>query len=82
MEEPLAVMVTTGPSYIDQDGCLVDSGEYVAALYETYQADREAIDTWSTFTLPDAHQSAHRYALTAQVAAEDAWVRDIEKLEM
>lgn len=40
----LAVMHNTGPARLDSDGCIVESGEYVAAMYESYAADREWAD--------------------------------------
>ena len=39
--DALAVMTNTGDAHLDYEGCLVESGEYVAALYESYAADQE-----------------------------------------
>lgn len=75
----LQVISNTGPARLDSDGAMIDSGEYVAALYESYVADQEA---WTDETSPAYNTlSASRYAGTAGRLAEELWERDIEELE-
>ena len=72
--EPLEWMRTTGPARLDVYGCIVDSGEYVAALYESYAADYEFAYEYGT-------DSMSLYASAAQLVAEDLWTRDCEELD-
>jgi hypothetical protein len=73
MYVPAQEMITTGPAYLDRDGVVVDSGEYVAALYESWAADIE----WSQ---DDHNDVAGHYAHTAQDVAEELWTRDMHEL--
>jgi len=70
--EPLHHMTRTGSAIIDADGVMIESGEYVAALYETYAADADASD----------YRNGHnaQYQVTAQGLAEDLWTRDIHEV--
>lgn len=89
--DALAIMHNTGDAYLDHEGCIVESGEYVAALYESYAADQE----WSSGTtyLNDdelfdtgvieygtALASLGRYCRAAQMVAEELWTRDVEEV--
>lgn len=67
----LAVMDNTGPAYFDRYGIMVESGEYVAAQYESAAADVE----WSE----GAGVSAG-YCVAARRAAEALYARDLEEL--
>lgn len=60
---PLEVVATAGDAHLDYWGCVVPSGEYVAALYESYAADLE--------------ETPGQYASAAKSATEDLWVRDV-----
>lgn len=51
--EPLQEMITTGPARLDYEGCMIDSGEYVAALYESYAADHEWNEGETYVTRPE-----------------------------
>src|SRR4051812_22783011 len=68
--EPLQEMVNVGPARLDHEGCVVDSGEYVAALYESYAADHEYAETYPLHKTGDVHivHVAH-YATAAQMVA-------------
>lgn len=61
--DALAVMHTTGPAHLDREGCLVESGEYVAALYESYAADREWSRGETYLTRPPGMPVASWYEL-------------------
>lgn len=50
--DPLHFMVNTGEARLDGEGVMVDSGEYVAALYESYAADNEWSDGNTAITRP------------------------------
>lgn len=89
---PLAIMNTLGDAYLDYDGNMVDSAEYVAALYESYAADHEYVSAMqerygshrTAFPVPpvnSAQASAGDYATTAQNSAEELWTRDIERVQ-
>lgn len=83
--DPLHAMINTGAARLI-DGTMIESGEYVAALYESYAADHEYVDTFN------AHKIDHRsvteydvthaagYASTAQELAEDLWTRDLHEV--
>jgi hypothetical protein len=75
MYEPLETMITTGDARIDRDGCLTSSGEYVAALYESYAADMEFAPEYDTDSLSLYAASA------AEVIADDLWRRDVESTQ-
>lgn len=89
---PLCEMRTTGPARMDWEGCIVDSGEYVAALYETYAADHEWVDAMQerygsavVYPTPPVNSplaSMGDYCTTAQRVAEDLWTRDVEDVTM
>lgn len=77
--EPLQQMVTTGSARLDHDGCMIDSGEYVAALYESYAADHEAARTrMGRHATPEIAYAMDGYAHAAQVLAEELYARDVE----
>jgi len=74
-------MVNTGPARLDQDGAMVDSGEYVAALYESYAADQEYLEAVRLYPrYSPERESASAYAGTAEDAAEEQWRADLEEL--
>lgn len=86
--EPLMVMTTTGPAYYDHDGCIIESGEFVAALYESYAADLEYVeamrerygDRRTTYPVPPVNSPESMlgsYASAAQRAAEERWTEDL-----
>lgn len=82
--EPLETMITTGPARLDRDGALTSSGEYVAALYESYAADYEWNDAPVGRTLVEHAQILRAmswYAHVAQELAEDLWQRDCESVQ-
>lgn len=81
-EDALQVMSNTGPAYLDSTGAMVDSGEYVAALYESYAADHEYVDAITRYGsgYNETHKVMARYAHTAGNVAEDLWTRDLESL--
>lgn len=78
--DALHVIDTTGAAKLDQDGCIVESAEYSAALYESYAADHEYGEAYAAGVREPA-VSASLYASTAQHLAEDLWTRDIRDVE-
>jgi hypothetical protein len=77
MYEPLIVMRTTGAARLDPEGCIVESGEYVAALYESAAADAEYVEANNRHP---GNAVPGDYAHAAQVLAEELWTRDVESL--
>lgn len=75
-----AMINTRDYAVIDFQGVMVPSGEYVAALYESYAADTEPGDTSRTPEAYENNVSMTRYATTAARLAEDLWTRDVESL--
>ena len=74
-------MINTGPARLDQDGVMVDSGEFVAALYESYAADQEYLEAVRLYPrYSPERESASAYAGTAEDVAEEVWERDAEGL--
>ena len=67
---------------IDVHGVMVPSGEYVAALYESYAADTQDLDTSRTPEAYERNGSMNAYANTAARLAEGLWVRDIESVSI
>jgi hypothetical protein len=84
--QPLHEMTTTGAARLSADGALIESGEYVAALYESYAADHEYVDTFDAYKAYARHVTeydithAAGYANTAQTLAEDLWTRDLHEV--
>ena len=75
-----AMVNTRDYAVIDFHGVMVPSGEYVAALYESYAADTQDYDTSRTPEAYEANVSMNAYANTAARLAEDLWTRDVESL--
>jgi hypothetical protein len=82
--EPLCEMTTTGDAYLADDGVLMDSGEYVAALYESYQADRDCNEAWEMYIAGQgpcdeyAYQKYAWYANRAEALTEEIFKASIE----
>lgn len=80
--DALAVMTNTGDAYLDYEGCLVESGEYVAALYESYAADQEYVGTYADHIVGKATEydvvHAAAYVDTSERLTEQTYQRDLD----
>lgn len=82
MERYLHEMIRTGDAIL-ADGVLIESGEYVAALYESYAADHEWNSEGWGKTIPEwtaSLRSMADYALTAERLVESLWTRDVRSV--
>lgn len=77
MSEPLHIMRRTGRAVLDVDGAMVESGEYVAALYESAHADDNYPSYRGDGATPEQIKSHSDYAETAYRLAEELRERDI-----
>lgn len=85
--QPLEAMYTTGPAYVTDNNTMIDSGEYVAALYESYAADSE----WATGACFVDYEgvslngqrltSLGMYCTAAESLAQELWLRDLEAVQ-
>lgn len=66
----LELMTSTGDARLDSEGIMIPSGEYVAALYESYAAD----------VGPTVTVSERAYANSAARLAEELWQRDLRSI--
>jgi hypothetical protein len=86
--DALAVLDNLGPAYRDESGRMIESGEWVAALYESYAADQDymnhMIETYGgqdAYALPPFDSMAYylgQYADAAMAVAERLEIRDLE----
>jgi hypothetical protein len=86
--DALAVLDNLGPAYRDESGRMIESGEWVAALYESYAADQDymnhMIETYGgqdAYALPPFDSMAYylgQYADAAMAVAERLEMRDLE----
>lgn len=70
--DALAVMRTTGPAHLDHEGVLVESGEWVAAIYESYAADQE----WNRGDTYLTRPQCMPYATWSAIAGNDYTIAD------